>query len=183
MSKIKPGAAIAFDEILSRLTPELLAEIRRAAPVGFADQLDAATRAGISAVERCEGKPVLAVPRLAVPDWIRLGLLDTFLRWAAGSARVCMHNPDPRRPEPVFCAAWKPGLVVCGRCTPMLRAIGDADKTCDCCGHVCGGVESDDPIRTVTVWLGGLAYQAGMCADCHTGFLDEGITRSQWEAL
>jgi hypothetical protein len=129
------------------------------------------------AVQLIEGAPVVGVGRGAVPDWMRLGSLDTFLHWVAGEARVCMHAPDPRRPEPVFAAAWKPGLVTCGRCAFLLKAVGDDDRRCDCCGHLCAGVDAGDPICTTTVWLGALAYQAGVCGDCHTDFADPpGVT-------
>ena len=72
--------------------------------------------------------------------------------------RAPMPNPD--RPEPVFAAAWKPGLIVCALCTPLLKLVGEADKTCDGCGHACAGVDVGDGICTVTVMLSALSYAA-----------------------
>src|SRR4051794_40271824 len=99
----------------------------------------------------------------AVDEWIRLSVIDTLLLWTHGNAKVCIHAPDPLRPQPVWTAAWRPGLVVCTGCTHLLKAVGDADKTCDCCGHVCAGTDFDDPIYPSTIWRGPLAYQFGTC--------------------
>ncbi len=132
----------------------------------LADQVDAARTEAVALMELVEGEPAQWTPRTDIEEWIRLGLLDTFIAWIDGHAKTCMHSPDPRRPESVFCCAWKPLLVVCTPCMPLLRAVGDADKTCDRCGHVCAGIEADDGIYTGTVWFGALAYQFGTCTDC-----------------
>ena len=109
-------------------------------------------------------------PLADIDEWLRLGLLDSYCRWADGTARTCLHAPDPRRPQPVWSAAWKPGLIVCTACLALLRLRGEADRRCDCCGRVCAGIEHNDGIYTMTVWLGALAYQAGACKDCRPGF-------------
>jgi hypothetical protein len=159
-------ATVPLDELLGRLTPELVAGIHHRAPTGLVDQLDAAARDSVAIIEAAENRPVRYVPRSSVDDWLRLGLLDTFLTWVSGNARVCMHAPDFRRPEPVWAAAWKPGLVVCTRCIRLLKVFGHADATCDRCGRVTDGVEANDPIYTLSVLLGGLTYQVGACRDC-----------------
>ena len=80
-----------------------------------------------------------------------------------------MHDPSWRSPEPVWSAVWRPGLVVCTPCLPLLKVVGEAEKTRDCCGHVCAGADVGDPIVTTTVWCGALASHAGACRDCHPG--------------
>jgi len=157
---------VALDELLEKLTPEMVAEIHRHAPAGLVDQLAAAHRDSVAILEAIENRSARHVPGSSIDDWLRLGLLDTFLTWASGHARVCIHAPDFRRPEPVWAAAWKPGLVVCTRCTRLLKVFGDADKTCDRCGRITAGVEANDPIYTLTTLLGSFTYQAGACRDC-----------------
>ena len=110
--------------------------------------------------------PPEQLPPSGVDDWMRLGLLDTLLAWFAGTGNTCLHMPDPRRPEPVWSCAWKPRLVVCNHCLHLLKTAGDADRTCDCCGHLCAGTDTDDPIYICTVLLSALTYQAGTCRDC-----------------
>ena len=85
-----------------------------------------------------------------------------------------MHAPTHRRPEPVFSAAWRPGLVVCTQCLHLLGVTGVADRTCDRCGHVCDGIEAGDPIYSGTVFVGELGYQFGTCGDCRPA-VDEGV--------
>jgi hypothetical protein len=86
-----------------------------------------------------------------------------------------MHAPTNHNPQPVCACAWKPGLVVCTYCIPMPKATyrcskrsATLDRTRDCCGHICAGVDAGDAIYPVTVWLGALAYQAGTCRDCRS---------------
>ena len=94
--------------------------------------------------------------------------LDTLVRWADGTARVCLHNPSISRPEPVFAAAYKPGLVVGRECVALLRVWGVQDRTCDGCGHECRGIEADDPIYPTAVVVGALNFSAGVCRSCLT---------------
>ncbi len=75
--------------------------------------------------------------------------------------------PNPNNPEPVWACAWKPGLVVCTYCLHLFKLAGDADKVCDCCGRLVTGIENDDGIFTLTVWIGALAFQAGACRHCY----------------
>jgi hypothetical protein len=166
MTKHTP-TAVDFDDFMSNLTAEQAAIIGRNAPPGFQDQLHAAMDESFTLIETAEQASVAAVPRTHVDDWIRLPLLDTFITWVTGKAKTCMHAPDVSRPEPVWSCAWRPHLVVCTRCLFLLNVTGDADKICDGCGHSCVGVDNGDPIFTVTVWLGALAYQAGACTHCH----------------
>lgn len=165
MTRAQRPTAVDLDALMAAITPQMAEQFRHR-DVAFADQLAAAQRDSVALMERAEGTPAHYVPRGAVDDWLRLGLLDTYLQWVSGDGRTCVHAPDPRRPEVVWSCAWRPGLVVCTHCLPLLRAVGDADKVCDCCGHLCDGLETCDPITTLTVWLGGLAYQAGACRAC-----------------
>ena len=158
-----------LDELLGRLTPELLTELQAAMPAGYAalaDQVVAAQAQSVELMEHVENDRVGWVRRTDVGGWIRLGVLDALLAWIDGTARTCMHMPDHRRPQPVFSCAWKPGLVVCVQCLHLLDVVGAADATCDRCGHICEGVYADDAIYTGTVWVGALAFQFGTCADC-----------------
>ena len=171
--------AVELDDFLARLeseweqlTPEqrnyVAAELSRVNNVAYTDQLAAARRDGIALSEFTTGKAAQQMPTARVDDWLRLGLLDTFTKWIAGKGKTCYHNPNYMRPEPIWACAWKPGLVVCNYCQHLLRAADIVDSTCDCCGHVCAGINAGDPIYPVTIWFGALGYRAGMCSDCRT---------------
>lgn len=129
----------------------------------LSDQIAAARRESMN-LYRARGVTPRAAP--APPDWLRLPMLDTLCQWISGTAQTCRHAPTPHRPEPVWACAWRPALVVCRDCLPMLRAVGDTERTCDRCGHRSSGPEH--PITLLTVWLGGMAYTAGACPDCWT---------------
>jgi len=161
-----PLTAVDLDNALATLTPQMASQLRRFIPVDLADQIRASQRHAVTTMEIATGEQIQYRSTSTVAEWFRLGALDTLIRWINGTAKTCTHAPSPYRPEPVWSCAWKPGLVVCSYCTPMLKAIGEADKICDGCGHLCEGVEHDDPIRTTTAWVGGLAYQAGTCHGC-----------------
>jgi hypothetical protein len=158
--------AVDLDALLATWGPELAAQVEAHTPAGLADQVHAALRASIAAVEAGQDTPVVGVAPHTVDDWIRLGALDTLVGWIGGSGKTCLHQPHWRRPQPVWSAAWRPGLVVCSNCLHLLQVVGDADRTCDCCGRVCAGDDAGDPIYTTIVWCGALAYQCGTCADC-----------------
>ena len=40
-------------------------------------------------------------------DWLRLGLLDTFVGWFHKKVTTCEHGPTPHAPQPTWSAAWK----------------------------------------------------------------------------
>jgi hypothetical protein len=162
--------AVQLDDILARLTPEMVAVIAHTQPVGRRDQLVAAAAEAIAiakqGMEATGGGEAHELQHDNVPGWIRLGLLDTLIQFGAGTGRTCIHMPHIDRPQPVWSCAWKPGLVVCAACTPLLKAVGVMDQTCDRCGHVCDGVDAGDPIYALGVVLGPLTYSAGACNDC-----------------
>jgi hypothetical protein len=167
---------IALRDALAALTPteraEFRAELSATLPPALRseiEQLDAARTDATNLITLAEtiisgGEP----PTWAgeAPGWIRLGAIDTALGWVRGTGRTCMHAPDPHKPEPVWAAAWKPNLVVCTMCVPLLKVFGDTDKTCDCCGRVTVGVEAKDGIFTLSTIIGAMIYQAGACRDC-----------------
>jgi hypothetical protein len=99
------------------------------------------------------------------PDWVRLGLLATLAAWITGRASTCIHAPHPMRPQPVLSAAWKPGLVVCARCSPLLRLPKGSvqDRTCDGCGTV---VADDERLWSTIAALGMFAHHVGVCGAC-----------------
>jgi len=156
-----------LDELLAALTPQQAAAIKNHIPTAWTDQIRAAQHDSVALMEKAEQSPVRYLPTSDVDEWLRLGLLDTLITWAAGTAKTCIHMPDPYRPESVWSCAWKPGLVVCTYCLHLFKLVGDADKVCDCCGRTVTGIENDDGIHTLTVWIGALAYQAGACKDCY----------------
>ena len=161
--------AIELDDLLANLTLDQADMIRQQIPPGFADQICAASSQLEAQAEAICDRPG-ATRRLStseVDDWLRLGLLDTFTKWVAGQARTCKHMPDARRPEPVWAAAWKPGLVVCTACLHLHRlASAAADRVCDGCGHSCEGPEFGDGITPIVLSLGGFGYRAGACGPC-----------------
>jgi hypothetical protein len=159
---------VQLDDFLARITPEMLAAIRRAQPAGRMDQIDAAATEAVAIAEQAAAGNGTArmMQHGDVPEWIRLGLLDTLIQFAAGTGRTCIHMPHIDRPQPVWSSAWKPGLVVCAACTPLLKAVGVMDQTCDRCGHVCDGVEAGDSIYVLGAVLGPLTFTAGACGDC-----------------
>ena len=161
--------ATELDAILAELTPEVHARLTKAAS-SHADQIEAAQAESIRLLECLEDRRVLRVARSSVEDWIRLGVLDTFIGWADGSGRTCRHMPDYRRPEPLFACAWRQRLVVCLRCVGLLKVTGDAAFTCDCCGRRCPEAEG---IYAATVWFGVLAYDFGACTDCWPAAISE----------
>jgi hypothetical protein len=164
----KPLTAPALDDLLCQLTAEQKAALNRRANPALVDQLRAAQAESVALMELAENQPggARALPHADIDEWLRLGLLDTLCKWVKGTARTCMHAPDPRHPQPAWAAAWKPGLIVCTHCLPLLKLFGDKDRTCDLCGRICAGLDHGDGIYTMTVWFGGLAFSAGMCAEC-----------------
>ena len=164
-----------LDDLLATLTPEHIAMIQQFIPIGWADQMRAAQHHSVALMEKAEQTPVRHLPTTGVDEWLRLGLLDTLIRWLNGDAKTCIHMPDPRTPEPVWSCAWRPGLVVCTYCLHLFKLAGDADRVCDCCGRTVTGLENGDGIFTLTVWIGALAYQAGACKDCYQ---DSALERS-----
>jgi hypothetical protein len=160
--------AVTLDEFLSTITPaerELLHAHRD--PTGLVDQIRAATADSLSLHRAATGaRRIRATPPEGIPDWLRLAMLDTFIKWTTGKAQVCTHMPDPRRPQPVYASAWTPNTITCVQCVHLLRVTGVKDRTCDCCGRITSGDEDTDPIYALTVWLGPLCYFAGACTDC-----------------
>lgn len=166
--------ALAFDELLCDpdLAP-IAAQLRDRVPTALLDQCDAAAahvHANLDTAARgwgVDGQVGYTAPS-DVPGWVRLGALTTLAGWLTGRASTCLHAPHPTRPQPLAAAAWKPGLIVCGRCTHLLTLPrrSTADRTCDGCGHVVTGVEHHDGIRPTLIVVGALSYLFGTCRDC-----------------
>ena len=154
--------------------PEVVDQLRAATPSHVVDQADAATAAtdtvmqGLAHLMRAESTGAAVVAD--IPGWLRLGALDTFTSWVAGTGTTCLHNPHPSSPQPVMAAAWRPALVTCGLCVRMFhtRPGSDLDRTCDCCGRICAGPDAADGIYPGAVQVAMLVYQYGACSDCHT---------------
>lgn len=159
-------SAVELDDYLSNLTEEERAALRPQRYTALWDQVDAAAAEGIKLAERELGHDAAWVPHKGIIEWVRLGMLDVLLKWFNKEALTCIHMPTPDRPEPVYAAAWKPGVVVCVQCLALLTAVGVADTICDGCGHECKG-PPDDGITPFTTFAGSLGYQAGVCDSCH----------------
>lgn len=164
-------AVLALDDILCKLTPEQAAAFRASTPTWLLDQTDAAAgeiRQNLKAINDAGIAETLAERSASEhPAWVRLGVMDTVVRWWLGEHTGCLHDPHPTRPQPVAAAAWKPGLVVCGQCTHLLSIARQtaADRTCDCCGRVVTG-QDDDLMHPFVVVAGLLSYAVGACQDC-----------------
>jgi tetratricopeptide (TPR) repeat protein len=161
-----------LDSIMSQAeVGERLAAARAAAPDWLVEYFDSATRAAASQWMAAEADGLVAtpIPPHGWPEWLRIKILETLMAWGTGVGATCMHAPSQTRPEPVFAAAWKPGLVVCPKCTHLLSVPGGKgsreDNTCDGCGHVAKGT-GDDVIRWAAVPVGPLTYALGVCSSC-----------------
>lgn len=154
---------------------ELRDRLRKLSPVWLDDQTDAALTdaARVMAVaHQAVGGVSRNVHLRDMPEWLRLNVLDAIGRFIAGDAETCVHSPHPARPQPVYAAAWRPGRVVCGRCTHLLELPRGSrrDRTCDRCGHVCAGFDEGDPIYPSLARFGLLIYQYGTCRDCRPDY-------------
>jgi hypothetical protein len=153
---------------------EIVTELQALAPSGFADQATAASQdaaqlsealaalSGAGPFRRSHPDPA------QVPDWLRLSTLDALAGWLTGAASTCRHSPDPGLPQPVFAAAWRPGLITCAACMHLLtlRSGSVADSTCDACGHHCTGPDDGDGVYPAMTQIGALVFQYGVCEGC-----------------
>src|SRR5690606_34913467 len=116
-------AVLALDDLLCDVAPETLAAVGDRFPAWYRHQARAATTQIHTGLQNAAARGTIdhtaAMPASQHPGWVRLSVLDSLVRWFAGTADTCIHNPHPSRPQPVMSAAWKPGLVVCGRCTRL----------------------------------------------------------------
>lgn len=163
-------AVLALDDILCKLTPEQAAAFRAMTPTWLLDQTDSTVEQIRRNISTAKAAGAIKTAALAVeqhPGWIRLGICDALVTWWCGQHSTCMHDPHPMRPRPVLAAAWKPGLVVCGRCEYLLRLPegSEADRTCDGCGRVVTG-RGEDLMYPLVVAAGVLGYSVGACRDC-----------------
>lgn len=151
---------------------EELKVLRAEVPQWLSDQIEAAivdaarqaTR-GI-AIGRAINTRALAARDHAV--WVRHGALETLVLWIGGKAATCVHSPSPRRAQPIYAAAWRPRLVVCGQCTALLAKPHwrDAEHYCEGCTY-----EGTSPLDLTTaerprlsgVQFGVLTYSFGTC--------------------
>lgn len=166
--------AVELDEYLATLTEEERARLRP--NISLKDQVSAAQAEGIAEEEYRLRHKARWVPHAGLPEWVRLGMYDTLLKWSEDQALTCIHMPTINKPQPVFAAAWKPGVVACAQCRHLLTVVGVADTICDGCGHECKGMP-DDGIKPVTAFVGALAYQFGVCVNC-----DKDLQRVEKEA-
>ena len=167
--------AVALDDLLLGTTPEVLAALyETCVPVDVRDQRDAAIRDTdllARALAAMDGNRGHAADHRDIPEWLRLGVLDVLLRWAAGRADTCLHAPDARRGEPVHAAAWRPGLISCTPCSKFVFAQprgSVADRTCDACGHV-----DADGILCGFIQFSTVIYWYGVCDDCRWETIDD----------
>lgn len=132
-------------------TSELI-EARERAPVDYMDQLNAAERESSQYVREALASGDLLNERMLDaadnPPWVRRPMFETLIAWVTHMGQVCVHNPSSRRPQPVYAAMWRPRLVVCAYCTPMLsmsgRGLSVQDRTCPGCKRITGGLSTDE---------------------------------------
>ena len=163
--------AVDMDYYLSQVTPEMHEMTYKAIPAEYRERAQTAQAESVALVEAYESAKAGKVKKaeyVHAAEWIRLSIYDTELKWRHGTGKTCLHAPGQRDGELAYACAWKPNLVVCNRCTDLLKPKRGTENICDGCGHVCGGIDNgnDDPIHTVTVWYNTLAYQIGVCRDC-----------------
>lgn len=170
---VRPSPVLLLDDLFA--DPEFIEraiELRRHAPPAFVDQLDAAaaqvTRGRTAALRSGALSSVAPIPYRQVPDWLRLGLLDSLVAWLQGEGSTCLHDPTLDRPQPVIAAAWRPQLVVCGHCAGLLALPrqSSADRRCDACGYETTGPGRGDGITPGQIQCGPLLYLFGTCNDC-----------------
>lgn len=162
-------ATLMLDEVLSKMTPEQAEAFRAFVPVGMRDQVDAATEETWEVFQTAHAtgltRPASASEH---PDWVRLGIAETLVTWWAGTHKTCIHDPHPARPQPMHAAAWKPGYVVCRQCTHLLEIprSSPTSLTCDGCGRLTTGTDTDNPMYPFLVFAGLLTFSVGVCEDC-----------------
>ena len=108
--------AVELDDLLATLTPEHVAMIKQHIPVAWTDQIRAAQQDTVALIETVEQTPVRHLPTSDVDEWLRLGLLDTLIRWIDGNAKTCLHMPNPNnldRRRARGNRAWSSGRTAC----------------------------------------------------------------------
>ena len=163
------AAVIALDKLMRRLTDNERAEMRATAPVHLVDQFDAAARDVdrlLKDLGRDLGATIGGLDYTAVPDWLRLSLVDTWFAFVGGTADTCMHAPVISHPQPVVAAVWRPGLIACAACAHLTKVTGEADRSCDRCARVCAGLDAGEGIHGCSISFGPLLYMFGLCPGC-----------------
>lgn len=165
-------AALALDDLLADPHGRAaLAALNAYAPTWLVDQGDAAAADAYRWLEfeaPLIGGKLGRLDHAALAGWVRLGVVSTWTAWSLGQGSTCMHAPSVDRPEPVFAAAWRPGLVACARCVHLtvLRPGSPADRTCDACGHVVAGIDHGEGIYPGRLQFGPMLYAYGTCDGC-----------------
>lgn len=163
-----PFTAVDVDRILC--DPQQAAEYRArlTQPTPRNDQIRAAGNEAelihLAVIATLAHPSVSATPFRDFPEWVRLGVITALIEWARGDAATCTHHPTMSRPQPVFAAAWKPGLIVCQPCCVLFETPRGSrtDRTCDYCGNV-----GTDPVDPNLARVGLVTWFYGTCADCH----------------
>jgi hypothetical protein len=162
MSGTDGRIVLAIDDLLEHAPRHLLQAVadnfRDRYPAAV-DQMIAATAEQRRVIENVHRKRKVRATTNVVPDWLRLPALQTLLTFADGQAETCQHA-HPDKPQPIYAAAWRPGLVTCGHCTHLFRLSGPADHVCDRCG------QHDDTMHQLHLTHGALVYMAGVCTPC-----------------
>lgn len=99
----------------------------------------------------------------AVPDWVRLPLLQALDGFYQGRARVCIHRPSRfDRREPIVAASVRPDVVTCadGCELTMLHRPQDEAAWSRC--SLCGGPAT----AVVSVMFGRMNYRTTCCDEC-----------------
>jgi hypothetical protein len=161
-------SVLAFDAMLRHLTAADSGAMRSGAPVHLADHIDAASCEVDRRVKDMAADPDATVggqyPN--VPPWLRLSLVSTWSGFIAGTVNTCQHAPMIDHPHRHSSrVAPKPDRLRAQRPPHLTKPVGDADRTCDQCGHICGGLP-DDGIHPYSLSFGLLLHFFGLCANC-----------------
>lgn len=165
-----PGAIEALDRLhQNREAMRALRESYRRSYPEWLAAADALTLALAAGMERSTAGTLHEVRWADIAPWVRLQVLDVWASWHEGTAETCPCWPVPQRLELVVTALWRPGLIACPDCArTLLRARGEADRTCDLCGHVVAGLDEGEPIYPRTLAYGHMLVSWGECPGCKT---------------
>jgi hypothetical protein len=154
--------AVVVDQLLHdpELRPvldKIAAGSRSKAGSSFVDQLHAARRDADALLDRMQPEATHG----PAPDWMRMATTAALVSWGVfREAVTCSHQPDPARPQPVYAAAFRPGLVTCQQCIPAL-IHGTDPHHCDRCGET-----KTETCLMGSMQLGTMTWLFHICPSC-----------------
>jgi hypothetical protein len=127
----------------------------------FVEKLKAARRDADALLDRMQPEATHG----PAPDWMRMATTAALVSWGVfRDAATCSHQPHPARPQPVYAAAFRPGLVTCQRCIPALIDGTDPHR-CDRCGET-----KAETCLMGSMQLGAMTWLFHVCRSCSVAF-------------